>query len=909
MAVPHPQPRTFVAAFAAAACLAGLASVAAPSPHPQRLDNVRLAGDVTTASLQPAAGQYVPLSPQRIATVTSLASGSTATFTPAADADVPATGVSALVFSLTATNGTTTSGALKAYAAGSAEPVGTCLSYGPSAQYTSTAIVSKVGTGNAVTLANTGATVRVVVDLLGYYTGADAVTAGSTYVAVPPQQIASRQSVAAKGSLTVRPLGQAGIPTSGVSAVVVDVTVNSAAAGVLKVYPTGWTPQTAEANFRPNADYLSRVPVKLGADGTITLTSTSVKTAVVDVAVVGYYQTPGQLAGGATFVPVAPSRVLSKAVLASGSSWSGKIAGSYGVPATGVSDVAVHLSATNATANGSASTYPTGVSQPAYPQIYERPSEPSDVAPVSGVNASGEMSVLANSATVTLSLDVVGYFQPASVSSAPDAVSVSGDPATVSWSSPVSDGGAPVTGYTVTVTGTVDGVAYNQSTETSATSLNLPLLPRGRSFAVQVVAHNSVGDSPAGTATLSLPFQHPGVLLNRDQLDFVKAQVAAGVNPWKAAYTTVASRSFAQLTYTPHPAATLARSSGSATDLANDDIAAYTDALLFYLSGNAQYGDKAVSILNGWAKSLTTVAGDAQLDATWAAEMMPRAAEILRYGYVPAAGKPALDVAGLSRVFRTVLLPQLNQTTNGYTWSNGNWAESMADGTIDIGVFTDDASVFDTGLGMWRERVRAYLYSAGDGSSPAAPAGGVYDTNAKVMCYWAGLALDKTKAPAYCSLPSGFKVVDHQVQETCRDMTHVAFGTEALSYAAETARNAGVDLYGEQASRIVGAMEFSAQHDLEALNAPTAGSSPSGGTGSGTVSGGVCGTGTLAYGGVGWETGFVTAYNEFHSRLGYTMPYTEQMMAKIATITNKPNAGLVAALHVAWTGLTNVGTP
>src|SRR4051812_23777917 len=114
-----------------AACLAGsVGATVHPSRSSAHTPAVRLAADVATSTLMPAAGQYVPLSPQRIATIASLASGGTSTFSPSATTGVPATGVSALVFSLTATNTTNTSGVLKSYAAGAVQPAATSLSYG-----------------------------------------------------------------------------------------------------------------------------------------------------------------------------------------------------------------------------------------------------------------------------------------------------------------------------------------------------------------------------------------------------------------------------------------------------------------------------------------------------------------------------------------------------------------------------------------------------------------------------------------------------------------------------------------------------------------------------------------------------------------------------------------------------------
>src|SRR5215467_10644091 len=62
----------------------------------------------------------------------------------------------------------------------------------------------------------------------------------------------------------------------------------------------------------------------------------------------------------------------------------------------------------------------------------------------------------------------------------------------------------------------------------------------------------AMGGQPAA-AQAPATFRHPGVLVNQAQLDFVKAQVNAGVDPWKTAFNSATSSTYASLTYTPHP--------------------------------------------------------------------------------------------------------------------------------------------------------------------------------------------------------------------------------------------------------------------------------------------------------------------------------------------------------------------
>lgn len=62
----------------------------------------------------------------------------------------------------------------------------------------------------------------------------------------------------------------------------------------------------------------------------------------------------------------------------------------------------------------------------------------------------------------------------------------------------------------------------------------------------------------------------------------------------------------------------------------------------------------------------------------------------------------------------------------------------MADGLIDIGVFTDNRSVFNSGVAMWRARVPAYIYLSTDNNGngqPIAPPGGQYAKPAGLTCF------------------------------------------------------------------------------------------------------------------------------------------------------------------------------
>ncbi|MEV6447531.1 hypothetical protein [Amycolatopsis sp. NPDC051716] len=67
------------------------------------------------------------------------------------------------------------------------------------------------------------------------------------------------------------------------------------------------------------------------------------------------------------------------------------------------------------------------------------------------------------------------------------------------------------------------------------------------------LGHRRLEESLATPAPAT--FTHQGVLVSSPQLDFVKAEVSAGAQPWKAAYDQARSSAYASLSRTPKPRA------------------------------------------------------------------------------------------------------------------------------------------------------------------------------------------------------------------------------------------------------------------------------------------------------------------------------------------------------------------
>jgi Alginate lyase len=358
-------------------------------------------------------------------------------------------------------------------------------------------------------------------------------------------------------------------------------------------------------------------------------------------------------------------------------------------------------------------------------------------------------------------------------------------------------------------------------------------------------------------------FTHPGVMLGRTQLDLMKTKVQAGAEPWKSAYASMLGSTYASLTRTPVPRATVECGPYSVPDLGcaderKDSLAAYTDALAWYISGDQRYANKAIEIMDAWSGTIQDHTNtNAPLQAAWAGSSWARAAEIIRYS---GAGWPTDRITRFSTMLRNVHLPQLfvDKATTG-----GSWELRMMEAAVGISVFLDDKTNYDKAVAIYRKRVPAFIYLTTDGAYPKGPAGTSIDTKAEIISYWQGQST----------------FVNGLTQETCQDFTSAGYGISAISHTAETTLLQGQDLYPELKDRLRYALGLHSGYQLgNAMPSNICGGKKTGNLGPIT------------------EVG----YNALHNRLGISMPNTQ-------LLTEKQRPAGTNDLSVAWETLTNAG--
>ena len=251
------------------------------------------------------------------------------------------------------------------------------------------------------------------------------VAPGSVYTAVTPVRLLDTRNGGTLGSggsmnLTIggATFGSLTVPANA-SAVILNVTAtNESAAGFFTVYPAGGgAPVASNLNFALRETVPNLVSVGLGSGGAITIyNGVGSADAVVDLE--GYY---APSSGGTTgeLVAVVPARITDTRAgsgqanagmtLGAGATLDVQVTGVGGIPA-GVSAVILNTTATNTSAAGFFTVYPTGVTRPLASNLNwaARLTVPNRV--IVPVGTGGKVSFYNGVGSADLIVDVSGYF-------------------------------------------------------------------------------------------------------------------------------------------------------------------------------------------------------------------------------------------------------------------------------------------------------------------------------------------------------------------------------------------------------------------------------------------------------------------------------------------------------------------
>ncbi|MFC0771626.1 alginate lyase family protein [Terrimonas alba] len=261
-------------------------------------------------------------------------------------------------------------------------------------------------------------------------------------------------------------------------------------------------------------------------------------------------------------------------------------------------------------------------------------------------------------------------------------------------------------------------------------------------------------------------FVHPGILHSNDDLQRMKKAVANKQEPIYSGYQLFIQNSASQYTYKMQgPLAMVGRNptvGASAYD--NDANAAHQNAVMWAITGDKRYADKAIEIVNAWSSTLKLITGkDAVLMAGLGPFKMINAAEILRY---TSSGWKETDIRQTEKHFKKVIYPVLKDFA---PFANGNWDAAAIKTMMGISVFCNDRSMFERAL---------HYYAKGHGNG---------------------------------SLNHYIINEDGQVQESGRDQAHTQLGIGMLAECCAIAWNQGLDLYAYDNNRLLKGFEYTAK--------------------------------------------------------------------------------------------------
>ena len=265
-----------------------------------------------------------------------------------------------------------------------------------------------------------GGTVQLIADVFGYYS-ATSPTGGGAFTALTPSRLIDTRDgagtpVAIGASVPVQVTGRGGVPASGVSAVVLNVTVTApAVSGYITAYPDGTArPATSNLNFVGGQTVPNLVVVPVGANGMVDLFNGSGGTVALIADVSGYFSSVS--ATGGTFGALTPARLLdtrngSGTPVAAGATVQIPVAGRGGVPASGVTAVVVNVIVTSPAVAGYVTAYPDGVTRPATSNLNFVGGQTVPNLVVVPVGADGMVDLFNGSGgTVALIADVFGFY-------------------------------------------------------------------------------------------------------------------------------------------------------------------------------------------------------------------------------------------------------------------------------------------------------------------------------------------------------------------------------------------------------------------------------------------------------------------------------------------------------------------
>ncbi|UZJ59445.1 alginate lyase family protein [Pseudomonas sp. KU26590] len=350
-------------------------------------------------------------------------------------------------------------------------------------------------------------------------------------------------------------------------------------------------------------------------------------------------------------------------------------------------------------------------------------------------------------------------------------------------------------------------------------------------------------------------FVHPGMLSTEEDFSRARRLVAANVSPAADSWRLLEKSQYAAATYTPNAVQKVVRGNPSwAKDnyglLYRDAAAAYQLAVRWKISGNVDYANAAIKILDDWSGHLTDVIGtsDRYLASGLYGYELANAAEIMRT-YPGWKNLPQFQTMMVKVFYQMNHDFITNHNTLGaaglHYWANwdlANLASMMA-----IGVLVDRHDIY-------KEAMTYVVQGSGNGAFP----------NAMWKVY-----------------PGTYGAVGlAQVQESGRDQGHSTLDIALIGVICQMAWNQHDDVFGFDNNLAAKASEYVAKYNLW-NNVPWTNYTTADGSVQTEISPASRGS---------TRPMWTLMYNHYVGIRGLSLPYTKKMMDKFG-----PEAGAYGA--------------
>ncbi|WOO43071.1 alginate lyase family protein [Rubellicoccus peritrichatus] len=215
------------------------------------------------------------------------------------------------------------------------------------------------------------------------------------------------------------------------------------------------------------------------------------------------------------------------------------------------------------------------------------------------------------------------------------------------------------------------------------------------------------------------PFEHPGGLHSRSQIETSRAEIAEGSQPWAAAYELLIEEVEQGLEKSPEPVEDFSVP-GRYIDkeghieamgrLSNDGWLAYSNAVAYQLTTGEErdaYANKAVEVIDAWATTNKKTSNyDGELAMADAGVSLVFAAELIR------------DYEGWSKAqrkaFKDWLINVYLAACTKIAESKNNWGDWGTLGSAAAHYYLDDGQGLDADIERVRQRINASIEANGE---------------------------------------------------------------------------------------------------------------------------------------------------------------------------------------------------